>query len=399
LLHICTRSLDATCLPVEACGLSVAPLHNGQVLYALISEWARQDVPNDAALAALRRLSSASPPAVYRTVAGKPAHPWGARDSHSDTLHYVWPDVNLSVAELNGVAALAERISSALCVTDKFTLGEHWSPVTIWGRTDEVPSVCRSQGSTAWRVFLFADDSCLPVTDVAAATAAMRLKLRLLSGPLQSAESTIDAVRVLPLPFVWYPGADGRLFGMALCAPSEEVGGSSVWAAVDKLERALGWGPEADELIQLDVPRHGRVVLRRMPGHRLLHPCVRPEMWRRASRVWISVTPAITTRGASASGRCSDQIRRQCVRTGWPVKRVYVATPVCPGVARAVEYTGPAVERFERQHITVELTRPVAGPFLLGEGAELGLGLMLPIDHRGPAHSGQPVQGGASDAP
>jgi CRISPR-associated protein Csb2 len=103
-------------------------------------------------------------------------------------------------------------------------------------------------------------------------------------------------------------------------------------------------------------------------------------MWTRRSRVWKSVTPVIIAKRAPNSAQRLEEIRRECETKGWPVKAVAFTQPWCAGVADAADHSGPDAEMFDSQHVTLELSHPVAGPLLLGQGAQLGLGLLAPVD-------------------
>jgi CRISPR-associated protein Csb2 len=325
-------------------------------------------------------------PLVYSSAAPQGGSSNGGEPPSSSTFDYVWPDATLSAAEVFELREVVRRVIAVggvaceLSVDEAFVGNSHCEPVTIWPDY-AIASTKVSSGPERWKAFLCVDAGMF-VTQVAAAVAALRLRLGLLKAHGAELSTHARSVRVLPLSLIRYPGADGRLLGLALCWPTQRRLGEcdDSEGSLERLVRGSTNGAESLDSIQLELPNRRPLLLRHAPNARLAHPCVRPEMWTRPSRVWKSVTPVIIEKAIKDPALGLEAIRRECEAKGLPVKDVTITHPWCAGGADAAEHSGPAAEMFDRQHITLELSHPVEGPLLLGEGAELGLGLLVPVD-------------------
>ncbi len=219
---------------------------------------------------------------------------------------------------------------------------------------------------------------------------------------------------LLPLPFVGYEYADGRLLGVALAFPPE----------IDRRERGRVIGPlfvnqqgkPAD--VSLRLGRLGVWVLRKRAWDdtRLT---LQTETWTafpQGAKRWASVTPVVLDRFPKAN--------RLTERTAWeyevgsilfdacryaglpePVEIDFGTTAWTPGAPRAfakerpVRGASPPVPAQARLgdgfppylvkgahapkpqlHVFLRFAEPVIGPVLLGAGRFLGYGLFKPLD-------------------
>lgn len=216
-----------------------------------------------------------------------------------------------------------------------------------------------------------------------------------LSGHLpQGPPATAPHVAFVPLPYVGFPRADGRLLGIAVSVP-KAVGD----AARRVLYRAIGkWENNAGPTLKLTLGSQGIVEMSRLRGPITL-ASLRPAVWRRPSRHWASATPLALPKHPGRLGGGSAAARARA----WRMAEA-TAAAVCVHVGlsepSAVEVSlaaflvgGRAARQFppfsqkgrdgrpvRRQLVHASLTfeEPVAGPLMLGSGRFLGLGLMRP---------------------
>ena len=209
-------------------------------------------------------------------------------------------------------------------------------------------------------------------------------------------------VAFLPLPYVGFEHADGRLLGIAISVPRTLDGRArrASYRAVGNWEEATAGPPR----LTLGA---GVVELSRLRGPAAL-TSLRPNVWHRPAHRWVSVTPIALPRHpgrlargtAAARARAWTQaeaaVRSTCAHVGLPEPtEVQVSLhPFITGARPAAHFPafrqhGRAGRPIRRQlvHATVTFERPVAGPLLLGAGRFLGLGLMRPaqrVEDRGP---------------
>ena len=217
-----------------------------------------------------------------------------------------------------------------------------------------------------------------------------------LSGHLADGRPTVAPhVAFLPLLYVGFEHADGRLLGMAVSVP-DDVGDDARRA----LYRAIGnWeAAPRDDALQLTLGAQGVVRLSRQRGPATL-VSLRPSAWSRASCRWVSATPIALprhpgrlgggTRAARARAWASAEasVALACDHVGLPEPMsVEVSlSPFLTGSRPAScfppfnqnDRSGRPVRR-QLLHASVTFEYPVAGPLMLGAGRFLGLGLMRP---------------------
>ena len=210
-------------------------------------------------------------------------------------------------------------------------------------------------------------------------------------------------VAFLPLPYTGFERADGRLLGIAVSVPKalREV-------ARRALFRAIGtWESRVAQPLKLTLGSQGVIQLSRLLGPAAL-VSLRPEVWRRRSRRWVSVTPIALPRhpgrlrGGTGTARvkawalAESAVVTACMHVGLPVpSAVQVSlSPFLTGARAATRFPafsqsvqdGKPVRR-QLVHASLTFEHPVAGPLMLGTGRFLGLGLMRPVPM---AESGDP---------
>ena len=199
----------------------------------------------------------------------------------------------------------------------------------------------------------------------------------------------------LPLPYVGFKHADGRIMGLAVSLP----------ASLDDVSRtatlrAIGlWEQEESDSLSLTFGSGGILKLQRQVGPIDL-VSIRPELWRKPSKHWVSATPiALPTHpgplskgSATARAKAWDRAERgvvaSCRHVGLPdpVQVEVSLDPFISGARSAPEY--PAFRQRGRDgkpvarrliHTALTFDQPVQGPLALGAGRFLGLGLMRPV--------------------
>ena len=256
-----------------------------------------------------------------------------------------------------------------------------------------------------WIVFEFTHSSrAVPATRAAELAKAMRAAVfhhapepipEGLSGHRpQGAPTTAPHLAFLPLPYVGFPRADGRLLGIAISVP-KAVGDT----ARQVLYRAIGeWEKTAARTLKLTLGSRGVVHMSRLRGPVTL-TSLRPKVWRRPSRRWVSATPLALPKhpgrlvGGSAAARArawalaEATVAAACAHVGLPEpSAVEVSLGAFLVGSRSAPHFPPFSQRgrdggpIRRQlvHASVTFEEPVAGPLMLGSGRFLGLGLMRP---------------------
>ena len=257
-----------------------------------------------------------------------------------------------------------------------------------------------------WIVFeLLHDSRAVPATRTVELATAMRAALfhyaedpipEGLSGHAADRKPATDPhVAVLPLAYVGFDHADGRLLGIAVSVPHtlDEASRRALFRAIGSWEQAVG------ETLTLTLGARGLVHLRRQRGYVTL-VSLRPQVWRRRSCRWVSATPLALprhpgqlTRGtpsarASAWARADGAVKAACAHVGLPAPaEVEVSLrPLIVGARSATEFppfhqSGRGGKPVRRQlvHAALTFADPVSGPFTLGTGRFLGLGLMRPL--------------------
>ena len=217
-----------------------------------------------------------------------------------------------------------------------------------------------------------------------------------LSGHRQDGRpTTAPHVAFLPLPYVGFEHADGRLVGIAVSVPKASSAGSR-----RALYRAIGaWENASPESLKLTLGVSGVVEMSRRPGPAIL-VSLRPGVWHRPARRWVSATPVALPRhpGRLAQGawaararawkQAEAAVRTACTHVGLPEPSVVDVSlnPFIAGARVATRFPvfsqkgrdGKPVRR-QLVHALVTFERPVAGPLMLGAGRFIGLGLMRPL--------------------
>ena len=261
-----------------------------------------------------------------------------------------------------------------------------------------------------WVVFEFRHtDRALPATRTVELATAMRAAIfrysaepipEELSGHEPNGRPTrAPHLAVLPLPYVGFPRSDGRLLGLAISLPRtvSEVSRRALYRAIGNWEEAVGHD------LRLVLGSRGVVHLTRLHGPIAL-ASLRPSIWHRRSRLWVSATPLALPRhpgrlgGGSAPARTKAWERAEatvvatCVHVGLPepVNVDLSLGPMLVGSRAASSFPpflqhgsdGLAIRR-QLVHASLTFEEPIAGPVMLGSGRFLGLGLMRPTPTAG----------------
>ena len=258
-----------------------------------------------------------------------------------------------------------------------------------------------------WMVFEFAHDSrAMPSTRAVELATAMRAAVfhyaadpipEELSGHRHDGRPmAAPHVAFLPLPYVGFEHADGRLLGVAISVPDvvSDASRRALYRAVGKWEQST----EQDGL-RLTLGAGGIVRLRRQRSLATL-VSLRPSGWCRASCRWVSATPIALPRHpgrlvggtavarAGAWARAESAVAAACGHVGLP-NPISVQVSLSPYLSGARPTTrfpafsqpGPGGQKVRRQlvHASIAFDRPVVGPLMLGAGRFFGLGLMRPV--------------------
>ena len=268
-----------------------------------------------------------------------------------------------------------------------------------------------------WIVFEFMPGSrSFPATRAVELATAMRAAVFLhaedpipeeISGHLpDGAPTAVPHVAFIPLPYVGFEHADGRLLGLAVSVPDAVSAHArrAVYRAIGNWERAAGH----DDL-KLTLGAQGAIRLCRQRGPATLIS-LRPDAWSRASRRWVSATPIALPRhpgrlgGGTAAARArawvaaESSVTLACDHVGLPepISVEVSLSPLIKGARPtrrfpAFSQNGRAGRPVRRQllHASVTFEHPVSGPLMLGAGRFLGLGLMRPAPMRESAEAGR----------
>lgn len=270
------------------------------------------------------------------------------------------------------------------------------------------PDGTRTKPNTSgqWVVFEFDHNSrALPATRAVEIATAMRAAVfhyaadpipEEISGHLANGTPTsAPHVAFLPLPYVGFEHADGRLLGIAISIPD-----SLSNTARRALYRAIGnWERAREGALRLTFGASGTVYLRRQIGPATL-ASLRVGVWSKACCHWVSATPVALPRHpgrlsrgtanarAKAWAQAELVVKTACDHVGLPPPlSVNISlNPFLVGAVPATRYSmfsqsGRDGEPVRRQLIHAALTfeHPVMGSLILGTGRFLGLGLMRPI--------------------
>lgn len=204
-----------------------------------------------------------------------------------------------------------------------------------------------------------------------------------------------------PIPFVGSQHADGRLLGIAIAIPR-----SISTPAKRALIKAIGKWEQSTKAsgLTLYLATSQVVYLHRLNSQSSLKS-LQQSTWSRHSCKWTSVIPIALPRhpgrlfgGTHAARRKAWRLAEQSVIQSCahvnlpnPVKVSVSFEPYFKGCKSSRAYPplrynnkDASKNSVSRQliHATLEFKQPIRGPFILGSGRFLGLGLMLPVfDH------------------
>ena len=202
----------------------------------------------------------------------------------------------------------------------------------------------------------------------------------------------------LPLPYVGYSHADGRILGMALSMPKSmsDAASRALLRAIGRWERAV---PRHPYPLKLTLGRDGTAHMLRLRGPAVI-VSLRPSIWQRPSHRWVSATPIALPRHpgrlvggtAAAQAKAWEQagatVAAACSHVGLPAPlsvevslRPYIAGARPARHFPAFSQKGRDGKPVRRQLVHASLTfdKPVTGPLMLGAGRFMGLGLMRPM--------------------
>lgn len=206
-------------------------------------------------------------------------------------------------------------------------------------------------------------------------------------------------VGFLPLPYVGWDHADGRIMGAAVSVPDslDEPSRRAVLRAVGTWESEAN---AAEQDLRLIMGRSGAVNMKRLTGFEPTLETLRAKTWGRPSHRWVSATPAAlpTNPGRLSTGtaaarakawaKAEQAVADSCRHVGLPEPAAVTVShdPFISGVRPASHF--PAFRQRGRDgqpvarrlvHVSVAFDQPVAGPLVLGAGRYFGLGLMRPV--------------------
>ena len=274
---------------------------------------------------------------------------------------------------------------------------------------DTSPSEPRYEPDTIgdWIVFEFSRDCrALPSSRTAELATVMRSSIfhyaedpipEEVSGHRSDGSPTsLPHVAFVPIPYVGYEHADGRLLGIAVSVPKNlsEISRQALFHAIGSWEKKA-----SSEFITLFLGSKGVVRMSRLRGPATIIS-LRPGVWHSSSRRWVSATPVALPKHPGQLGRgtqaarakawnaAEDAVRAACAHVGLPEPMSVEASfnPFISGARPATRFpvfsqNGRDGNEVRRQfvHVSVTFDRPVSGPLMLGTGRFLGLGLMRPV--------------------
>lgn len=219
--------------------------------------------------------------------------------------------------------------------------------------------------------------------------------------------SLLPHVAVAGLPDVGHRHARQYLLGMAVILPAglPDDARRATLRAIGKWEREERARPDAD-VRRADKPRlplrtdGGKEYWMRRRTGLISLVGLRQSTWSRSARLWLSATPVAlpTNPGRLGSGtahararawaRAEETVVAACAHVGLPEPASVEISldPFLHGARRARDFPtfkqGDNVRRLV--HAELIFDQPVVGPFVLGSGRYLGLGLMRPMPEPSP---------------
>ena len=270
----------------------------------------------------------------------------------------------------------------------------------------------RSNTVGEWVVFEFAHNSrAFPSSRVLELATAMRSAiLRYTEEPIPEGVSghksegqptNTPHAAFLPIPYVGYEFADGRILGIALSIPNslDNATRRAAFRAVGIWERSV---PRHPYPLKLTLGSKGVVYMERLRGNPTLHS-LRSDVWSGPSEEWVSATPIALPRHpgrlsggtpearAKAWAAAESSVVAACGHIGLPdpVSVEVSLDPFIKGAREASRFPpfrqrgrdGRPIRR-QMVHASITFDQPVEGPLMLGAGRYMGLGLMRPAPNQ-----------------
>jgi len=297
-----------------------------------------------------------------------------------------------------------------------------------YGFRDTTPTkniILRPNTDGSWIVFEFmAHSRFLPSTQAVRLAGAMRAAIfhyiedpipEEISGHKQNGKPTDKPhLAFIPLPYVGFKHANGRLLGIAISVPKSLsdtvrlVLFRAIGAWESKSYKTSKYGQETNmqketyetsKVLRLTIGSLNALTMKRQrkPTPTLT---LRQNVWKRPSRWWVTATPIALPKhpGRLSSGtiearskawaEAESSIIETCTHAGLPKPTsVNIAlSPFITGARPAYHFptfnqNGPYNRPIRRQlvHASLVFEQPVSGPLILGAGRFLGLGLMRPM--------------------
>ena len=207
--------------------------------------------------------------------------------------------------------------------------------------------------------------------------------IAMISGRANGKPLDVPHLAFVPLAFVGYAYADGRLLGVGLAFP-ETVTREERRGVLIALERVR---KEGLKLGRLGSWRFESITAQRPPVNLL------PKTWTNhpeGATKWATVTPISFDQHAKSKDKVgyraeiAAMIRQACQRVRLPEPREVIVIPVSAHLGTPTAQEFPRLQRkdgSERRHSHAILIfdEPVCGPMLLGAGRYRGYGLCRPV--------------------
>ncbi|MGH9477230.1 MAG: type I-G CRISPR-associated protein Csb2 [Terriglobales bacterium] len=227
--------------------------------------------------------------------------------------------------------------------------------------------------SRAVEMVLWARDGAAARLTEALPPRAAEIRRVLVASKRAAEHDKAERVRMVPLPSIGHPHADGSIRRLLVEVPARcPLGGKDIAWAFSGLTRADG--------------RSGEVLWELVPaeiGDFLGHFV--PE---RGARAWHSVTPLALPAGAAFRGErqhreegLATAVAQALRHAGVYLRPIAIAVQREPFEIHGATAESYAANRFGAErlhHVRITFSEPVTGPLVLGDGRYLGLGVMAP---------------------
>jgi len=174
----------------------------------------------------------------------------------------------------------------------------------------------------------------------------------------------------LALPDVGFPHSSGHIHGAAVWLPANSA--SDTAASL----RAALW-----HLHELVCPGRFRTAVKGHGGEQ--RPvAANPGRWTQPSKHWVSALPVVHERWISGGPDC-DEVASWFRHAGFECRVLETRNSVAPLLPGSVRLRPEQVHRQGRgrhpySFLDVRLDREIAGPIVIGQGRQFGMGLMAP---------------------